>query len=97
MLRSWGAILVLVAAFVGAAPVPGETPEEAEARKLRERKELENDMLDMHHWSAAAPVPRSVRLLATLLAQPPRADNFLHTIAWHTRSHGAQALRTRCV
>ena len=40
-----------VAQLVACGPVEGETAEEAEERKARERKEVEIDMLEMHHWS----------------------------------------------
>ena len=54
MRRAAAVVLVSLLARAGAPPVEGETPEEAEARKARERKEVEVDMLAMHHWRGPA-------------------------------------------
>ncbi|KAH8046127.1 [heparan sulfate]-glucosamine N-sulfotransferase [Aureococcus anophagefferens] len=82
MRRAAAVVLVSLLARAGAPPVEGETPEEAEARKARERKEVEVDMLAMHHWRGPAASRRAAAGADVFPArrfcdQPANADMYL--------------------
>ncbi|KAH8068570.1 [heparan sulfate]-glucosamine N-sulfotransferase [Aureococcus anophagefferens] len=82
MRRAAAVVLVSLLARAGAPPVEGETPEEAEARKARERKEVEVDMLAMHHWrgpaaSRSAAAGADVFPARRFCDQPANADMYL--------------------